>query len=600
MMTIPLPRLLDDQLREIRRLHPIRVAVDQTLSPLASATMELMPGDVIGVRQFVELFTAQGSAGVFRVTTVEDSYTGVRTVSLQHGLTTLQDALMPGEGERDTSARALLTELLSHQKGVIRWALGEVDVPDAETLHWEYDHTNLLSGLCDLLDKLPDCRLTLDQSVQPWVLGLAKMEQEPSCECRASRNIEGVTVTRDDAELVTRLYVEGLPEPIEADTIGVWGPVERTMSADEELGEELIRKEAIRQLENNKNPIITVTMEALELSRLTGEPLDALTLGRMCRVCLPEWQAVILQRIIALSWPDVYGQPERVTVTLANAIPNAADAIAGLVVDTTLLKKGYGDNKKRLILQAEVIELLGNQINLEAERIAAMAEQIELRATHIELKELDDRFTQEINNVGIVLDSLNAQIALKASAEQLSGLDTRLSSAELLIDGLNSQITLKADKIDLQGYVRADELETDVLYVLGNSYIESLNAGSIGCESISANGTVWCEDLSAYTADITTLQVTDISIAGKLNIDTFKASAVQTDSLTLGGTPIGMTSRGIVSGIYWPNFYVSTKTLEFMDPAGGIGSMEVVTGVHGVTSPTLQYETFYYLGGASE
>lgn len=71
---------------------------------------------------------------------------------------------------------------------------------------------------------------------------------------------------------------------------------------------------------------------------------------------------------------------------------------------------------------------------------------------------LDSRLSQ----AEITLDGVNAQIVLKASVETTDELGRRVSAAEIEIDGLNSEIVLKADKIDLQGYVTAEQLETEI------------------------------------------------------------------------------------------------------------------------------------------
>lgn len=67
---------------------------------------------------------------------------------------------------------------------------------------------------------------------------------------------------------------------------------------------------------------------------------------------------------------------------------------------------------------------------------------------------------ERLSKAEITLDGVNAQIVLTASKEEVDELGRRVSSAEIEIDGLNSEISLKADRIDLQGYVTADELST--------------------------------------------------------------------------------------------------------------------------------------------
>lgn len=82
--------------------------------------------------------------------------------------------------------------------------------------------------------------------------------------------------------------------------------------------------------------------------------------------------------------------------------------------------------------------------------------QIALKADQ---KTVDD-LTERVSQAEIDIDGANAQIVLKVNQTTVDALGERVSGAELEIDGLNSQILLKADKIDLQGYVTAEQLNT--------------------------------------------------------------------------------------------------------------------------------------------
>ena len=445
-MAVRLPRLLDSGMKEISRLNPVSLSLDENLSPLSTAEMVLPEGECAAeTGQFVELYTSHGSAGVFRVQQTEQDYGGRVTLALEHGLTTLGDGIMPGEGAQSGTARQLVSAILACQPKTM-WVLGAVAIPDSLTLTWKNDNANLLESLCSLMDELPGYRLTFDQSVFPWVMNVEAMSDEDGCECRLSRNLSSLRVEEDRSELCTRLHVNGLSSPLDADTIGAYGVITRYMDADQDIGTEELTKQGRAYLEAHKSPAISVTMDAVDWYEATGEPFDRFTLGRVCRVCLPDYGKTIRQRVISLSWPDVYGQPDQVTVTLASESTTAVSVMAGLIIDTTVTKKRFTSDlrsQKELLLAAEdKITLMSTRIELIAQEVEVNAEQIALKASKEEVGDL----TRRMSAAEIAIDGANARIDLKANQTTVDSLTERVSSAEVAIDGANARIDLKANQ----------------------------------------------------------------------------------------------------------------------------------------------------------
>lgn len=52
-------------------------------------------------------------------------------------------------------------------------------------------------------------------------------------------------------------------------------------------------------------------LQGIDLSRITGEALDTFRLGQRFRLALPEENTVLVERIVAMHIPDVFGQPGR-------------------------------------------------------------------------------------------------------------------------------------------------------------------------------------------------------------------------------------------------------------------------------------------------
>ena len=425
MSTTHLPVLLDSNFQELRRLHPLRVGITQNLKPLSAADMELSFDDDLQLRQFVKLYTSHGTAGVFRVTAIQSSHGKTKRVSLSHGLCTLSDGMIAGEGEASGSARQLLEAILRPQS---TWTLGTVDPPDDILLTWKWDNSNLLESLTDLMEQLPDYYLAFDQHTLPWKLHVLRLSDIDACECRLNRAMTGISIKEDDSELCTVLHVPGVAEPLQSDTMDTWGSIERTLSADPDLTPDLLLTAARVHLEEHKNPRLTITIDAVELAKRTQDPFDHFTCGTICRTTFDGYPGPIRQRIVRLHFPDVIGTPDVCKLTLSSEASTASTAIAGLVVDTTYLRNKVSGNSKKITLQADEIELLGKEILLKASQSQV------------------DSLGWRLNEVGIDLDAAKAELLLKASSAELNETQTRMSNAEIRLNGMDAAIALKANQ----------------------------------------------------------------------------------------------------------------------------------------------------------
>lgn len=504
------PRLLDKNLREVCRLPLLTYSLVEQLSPLSMAKLTLPAGN-LAVRDDVELYTPRGSAGIFRVKSLSTDAGGCTEAVLQHGLCSLADHMHPGEDERTGSLRTLLTAILANQS---RWVLGDCEVPEDQELTWKINHSNDLQSLTDILSELPGYRVVTDQRTLPWVLHIRALPSEVGCECRLARNLTDVQIDYDASDMCTRAYADGLDTPMDADTIGKWGEIARHISMDEDLGKDIIRKTVTRYLEKNKNPRLTITLTAVELSRLTGEPFDAFETGQLCRCILPDMTTVL--RIVTIQRPDPIGSPEHAVLTLAAVQDDLSITIAGLVVDTRHVNQLYQKMEKNLRVEAETIELLATDIALKAS-------QADLTAMGIRLSQAE-----------IDIDGVNAEIELRARQSTVDALSGRITVAETVIeqtakdltlyvrkdDDISAMINLSGDGVNisggvitLDGYVKADELYAEIA-TLDKLYVP----GGIECNYITALGVitlgeVHVDDISGNAAMFSSIVVNDAPVA---------------------------------------------------------------------------------------
>ena len=265
MTSIRLPRLMDSHLNELYRLEPTHLSIQLNMS-LSTATMTLPPqSPQVTTGQLVELYTQQGSAGIFRVQQVERDWNTATRISLNHALVTLADTTIPGTGEtRTLPAAQLFTQLLAHQS---LWQPGDVEVPADVLFTLRHKDANLLESLTDLMAELPDYRLDFDQTVFPWKLHLRALSNSCVTECRLTRNLRSLTIETDRSELCTRLYLPGVEAPLEADTIAQWGVVSRSLDASADLTAEELTRRGQRYLDLHKDPQVTVTMDGVDITK---------------------------------------------------------------------------------------------------------------------------------------------------------------------------------------------------------------------------------------------------------------------------------------------------------------------------------------------
>lgn len=516
------PRLLDSSLNELTLLHPSRLSVTENLTPLNTAELTLPMGEETPkVRSFVELYDQNGSMGIYRVAAARTDYGQMQTVSLEHGICTLEDCTAPEEAELSGSMHTILTAILSWQHDVW-WQLGDVDVPEDTAFALSEGNQIALQALIDAAALCYGYALVFDQTTSPWTLHLKALPTEVSSECRLARNVSAVGIAYDESELCTRVTSSLLENGyMDGPTVSEWGVISRPLDVDESTTAEAAAKLAAEYLDAHKDPRISVEIDALELGALTGEPYDSFALGGLCRVALPDWGVTATERIVSAYRPDVYGAPEEVQLTLSTMVRSTQASLAGLRNSMARSNRSNAQQFKyihekidEIVIEAPTVELIARVDQLEKAKDDLVFEQnalsIRLDAAEAEIllkaeQRAVDEQEERLSNAIIRLDADEALIELKADRTTTDALGERVTAAEIAIDGAKSEIALKADLILLNGYVKASEFETLWLEVMEGAYIDSLNAGHIGCDSIGVNGTLACDDLAGGSASLTEL-----------------------------------------------------------------------------------------------
>ena len=303
----------------------------------ATATMNPADMDGIGVNSWFKSDSGPGEGTVWRVSNIRQNF-GSRTptVELEHAINTLRDRILFGEvkasdisGSSTCTAQQAINYILNKQSD---WVLYQIDYNVSAP--YKFDGDSLFDAIETVCKTLSDCWWDYDMSVYPFRLKIIQKPTGVDSELNPARNLVTLNRTIDKSGMYTRLYPIGKDDLhltgsgyVEKNT-STYGVIERTESDNtQETAAELLAW-ATERLNRHAEPVVTVEAEGLELVRATGESLDRLQLGRICRIPLSEFSTTIQERIIELNYPDALFQPESVRVKMGNQSEDVVNIIA--------------------------------------------------------------------------------------------------------------------------------------------------------------------------------------------------------------------------------------------------------------------------------
>lgn len=312
---IRLPRLLNASGNEVRRIRPVRLTIIENITPLSTATMELIEAEQIPNRSYVELFVPGRSAGIFRSRTPGDGFGSTLTqVQLEHAICEVGDSVVTEAiNESVISLAAALPLVFAHYKGT-RWRLGNISTGGDVVCNIRKGN-NVLTAMLGLISQVPSCYMAFDFSTTPWTINIQIRPTTVTAEGRLARNIVSARVQRDDSKLFTRAYLDGLSGGyLDADTVSEYGVIETELPAGDYTAEEAYLV-ANTYLEQHKRPVVSVQISGVDFSTVTGETLDALETGKLYRLAIAG-RDPIEEHITQLTWSSVLDNPS-VSINLA-------------------------------------------------------------------------------------------------------------------------------------------------------------------------------------------------------------------------------------------------------------------------------------------
>lgn len=330
-----------------RQLHPVailenafKIGYEKTFNAVWLASFTLPINDPKNAHcqplHYVEVWDYDEYIGLFRIipsTTVKNESSKEITYTLEHVLATLLDDVLFLYHQTDNLTTAANIDYLLNKQTTKHWKRGKVDF--VRYFSYKYENENGLLGPMFSIPKPFDqpYQWTFDTQSYPWTLNLVEPEAEVSCVARYGYNQRGIERDDDPAVIFNRIYPlgygegdnqltissvnGGIPFVEDAASIAKYG-VRPYIWVDKRFeNPETLKASAIALLEKWKVPKVTYRGTAADVSRITGQDIDKLKMGRVIR-WIDDDLGTFDARIVKESKSDIKGNPGDVQLEIAN------------------------------------------------------------------------------------------------------------------------------------------------------------------------------------------------------------------------------------------------------------------------------------------
>jgi len=486
-------------------IYPISLTITQNIVPLSTASITLRRGDELPSRSYVELFTPYGSAGMFRVRSPHNVYgDDYSTAELEHMVAEVGDYVVKGEYSQMMAANTAVKTVFGHYKGS-HWQLGSYSAIGTGSIALEAKYESVLNILLSIMEQVPDCMMTFDFSVTPWRLNIVKQGTSVVAEGRLSRNVRSATVTYDDSELVTRVWYQTFSKDKEgksvstwvskdADTLKTYGVVESSVSTSVDMTTAEINATVNNYLKAHKNPKTSVSIQASELNRITGERVDKFLIGDLMRLAIPDYNITVELNITSIMWSDVYNKPDSVMVHLGDEEDTVVTFLHNLDATgsgTTGGSGGGGGKKKQEYEWGEYksdFQVLDDQIYGYVQKVNKQGAILEQAGLDINSKGVLIYSQDNANNI---LSKINVQADRISLVVEGTGPNAKVKRASIVaaINKGKSTVKIQADEVELSGFVKMDRFSsldgTVTRLITGQTRASKLWASTMQGSSIS-------------------------------------------------------------------------------------------------------------------
>lgn len=526
----------------------------------STATITIGPeAPVISTGDWLKDEDNPGAGIVWRVKSIDTDYaTDTRTLNCEHAINTLKDLILFGEVKPGTmagnSGASVCTAIQAARYVLNRqsdWVLGSFGY--SKSAPYNFNSDALFEALETISSSLLTPFWTYDFSTYPFRLNITQPSDAVQCEMRMDRNIRTLKKSIDRTRMFTRFYPIGKNNKhisgsgYVSRNENLYGVISNVETDNDKDTEDKLRAWAEERLQNHAEPLVTVNISGLELSEATGEPLDRLVLGTVCRVPLPEYNTTITERITKLSWSDKVADPESVTITLANQVQDVASIVNNLTKSSGKKNKSHAkqseedhawmvDTNDHIGLVAEAVAGEGAatdwsrvaQVMVDGQgihqRVTKTEGDIVTQEARIEVNENSIR--QEVTDRKSADTTLNGRITVEAGkisqVVEAVGKDGQVTAASIVL-AINQSSGESEAKIDAQRVYIGNQKSTTVIN--GKCSLSDVTANYISGK-ISLIATMTAQDIDANS-----VKIRPVAGMGAINV----ATAYNGSSCTVSG-----------------------------------------------------------------
>ena len=239
----------------------------------------------------------------------------------------------------------ILLELLSHQIREPKISIGYIDPEFRELTRSISVNGDSIQRAIFELHKTIGGHIFVDNDRRlHW---LKTIGEDKGQQIRYRKNLVGITRDMDFTSLVNRVYVYGkgsgkervkltdMGHPTEylddEDSIAKWGGVYARVFVDKRITHpETLMAWAKRLLERLRDPVISYTINTIDLSSQEGMDFDKLRIGSIVTVIDEDLGINVKLNVVGLTRPDIQKAPHELEVTLASKIVDITDTLTGV------------------------------------------------------------------------------------------------------------------------------------------------------------------------------------------------------------------------------------------------------------------------------
>lgn len=327
------------------------IGYEKTFNQLWSASFSLPLDDpkneYCKALNYVEIYDEDEYIGLFRIVpkkTEKNESSRIVTYTCEHVLATLLDKSIFKYVQRDNWTTTQVLNFLINMQNTKHWKLGKVDFTRRFSYKWEND--NLLSAIFSVPKPFDvQYQWTWDTQSYPWTLNLVAPETKVTCEIRERKNLVGLEIEENPLGIFNRIYPlgygegdnqltiesvnNGIPYIQDDESVDMYGIREYIWADKRFESAATLKASTVALLKSWKEPEITWSTTAADISKITGLDIYRLKMGRIVRLNV-EGIPVVDLRIFKESKSDIKGDPGKIELEIGNLLGDLTNTQADL------------------------------------------------------------------------------------------------------------------------------------------------------------------------------------------------------------------------------------------------------------------------------